>query len=424
MSGLAFVSYSRDDSAFALRLAQDLKAAGAKVWLDQLDINPGTSWDNAIEDALDEATHLLIILSPASSRSTNVRNEISYAQGQGKIVIPVFYTECQVPLQLHRCQRIDFRQDYACGLTTLVNQLQGSQTLTGSQPGPSAPHPRSLDLPKTPPNSASGTRKAWWMNAAIPISLAGLLVIAAGASAAMWVHHGRTPEALYQKALTESELKDDAAAAALHKQACKAGYARSCTALAQLYETGKLGSPKEHGIELAAWYDAGCTYGDYVACAALGKLYYIGGEVSKDVDQAFKYDQMACTNKNFAACSQLGILYIRGEGTDRDTAKAMELFKTACDGKDALGCSALGKHYADGTFIVKDEKKAAAADQTACNEGHASSCSRLADLYRTGEGVKQNSYFAKQLYQKACLDGDEKACDAWLDPPTDAAPKP
>jgi len=48
----AFVSCSRDDSEFALRLARDLKAAGARVWLDQLDIEPGHPWDNAIEEAL------------------------------------------------------------------------------------------------------------------------------------------------------------------------------------------------------------------------------------------------------------------------------------------------------------------------------------------------------------------------------------
>ena len=36
----AFFSYSREDSEFALRLAKDLKAAGANVWLDRLDIKP------------------------------------------------------------------------------------------------------------------------------------------------------------------------------------------------------------------------------------------------------------------------------------------------------------------------------------------------------------------------------------------------
>jgi hypothetical protein len=37
----AFFSYSRDDSEFALRLAEDLKAAGANVWLNQLEIEAG-----------------------------------------------------------------------------------------------------------------------------------------------------------------------------------------------------------------------------------------------------------------------------------------------------------------------------------------------------------------------------------------------
>ena len=37
----AFFSYSREDLEFALRLAEDLKAA-ANVWIDQLDIEPGS----------------------------------------------------------------------------------------------------------------------------------------------------------------------------------------------------------------------------------------------------------------------------------------------------------------------------------------------------------------------------------------------
>ena len=31
----AFLSYGREDSTFALKLAADLKALGANVWLDQ-----------------------------------------------------------------------------------------------------------------------------------------------------------------------------------------------------------------------------------------------------------------------------------------------------------------------------------------------------------------------------------------------------
>src|SRR5262249_61910461 len=68
----AFFSYSREDSDFALRLAEDLKAAGASVWLDQLDILPGQRWDRAVEDALANCPRMLVILSPASINSTNV----------------------------------------------------------------------------------------------------------------------------------------------------------------------------------------------------------------------------------------------------------------------------------------------------------------------------------------------------------------
>jgi uncharacterized membrane protein len=121
---LAFISYSREDSEFALRLAQDLKTAGARVWLDQLDIKPGVPWDNAIESALSDSPQMLLVLSPSSAKSDNVRNEISYALEAGKVIIPVLYMDCVVPLRLQRTQRIDFRADYAHGLTSLLAYLQ------------------------------------------------------------------------------------------------------------------------------------------------------------------------------------------------------------------------------------------------------------------------------------------------------------
>src|SRR5215831_9118419 len=75
----AFFSYCREDSDFALRLAEDLKAAGANVWIDQLDIEPGQRWDRAVEDALNNCPRMLVILSPVSVKSDNVRDEISVA---------------------------------------------------------------------------------------------------------------------------------------------------------------------------------------------------------------------------------------------------------------------------------------------------------------------------------------------------------
>lgn len=75
----AFFSYSRQDSEFALRLADDLRSAGAGVWLDQRDISPGVRWDSAVEAALKSCPRLLVILSPSSVNSTNVLDEVSFA---------------------------------------------------------------------------------------------------------------------------------------------------------------------------------------------------------------------------------------------------------------------------------------------------------------------------------------------------------
>lgn len=51
-----FFSYSRTDSEFVLKLAKDLRDAGAELWLDQLDIKAGEHWDTSIEADLNSAS--------------------------------------------------------------------------------------------------------------------------------------------------------------------------------------------------------------------------------------------------------------------------------------------------------------------------------------------------------------------------------
>ncbi len=130
----AFFSYSRDDSDFALKLAGDLKAGGASVWLDQVDITPGDQWDRAVEDALTNCPRLLVILSPASVSSRNVMDEVSFALEKGKTVIPVLYRDCAVPFRLRRVQHVDFRQDYGRGLQDLLKTLAPEQGAGQSRP--------------------------------------------------------------------------------------------------------------------------------------------------------------------------------------------------------------------------------------------------------------------------------------------------
>ena len=119
----AFVSYSRDDSEFVLRLAKDLKAAGARVWMDKLDIRPGQTWADEIQSAVNSCSKMLIVLSPGSVASRNVQAEVGYAISEGKGIVPIFYRHCNIPFRLLPFQYADFRTDYSAGLQELVSSL-------------------------------------------------------------------------------------------------------------------------------------------------------------------------------------------------------------------------------------------------------------------------------------------------------------
>lgn len=120
-----FISYSRVDTAFALRLVGDLKARGVEAWFDQLDIPAGVNWDNEIEAALDHAQTVVVILSAVSAKSENVKNEIGAALERGKQIVPIVVAKGAVPLIITRVQREDFTGDYDAALAKLMRRLSG-----------------------------------------------------------------------------------------------------------------------------------------------------------------------------------------------------------------------------------------------------------------------------------------------------------
>lgn len=141
----AFVSYSRADTDFVLRLCQDLRAAGASIWLDKLDIHPGEEWDEAIERGLSECGRMLIVLSPKSVTSENVLDEIGSALSRKKTIIPVLYQDCEVPYRLNRIQYVDFRNAYDEPLKYLLSAIGDAKQNPQTVPAPIA-HGRSHRL--------------------------------------------------------------------------------------------------------------------------------------------------------------------------------------------------------------------------------------------------------------------------------------
>lgn len=84
-----FISYSRDDLAFARYLRALLSQEGFSVWMDERGLSAGMNWWKEIERNIDHCAAFLVIMSPSSDESMYVNNEILRALDQKKTLFPV-----------------------------------------------------------------------------------------------------------------------------------------------------------------------------------------------------------------------------------------------------------------------------------------------------------------------------------------------
>jgi len=88
-AGGVFVCYSQSDaSVYAGQLAAHLEASGVPAWLDK-EIVTGQRWSQVIESQLDRCSAVVVVMTPAGSRSEWVDREIAHARAAGKPILPV-----------------------------------------------------------------------------------------------------------------------------------------------------------------------------------------------------------------------------------------------------------------------------------------------------------------------------------------------
>jgi len=158
-----FISYSRINQQFAIKLACELKSAGFSIWMDQFDIPTGARWDDEIEKALRECEIFLLIITPASISSENAKDELGYAIDHGKYILPVLLEDCTIPLRLRRFQYVDFTQkNFQDGihsakelLSRLVDDIEAAHSEEANQSDGIGSQNKSIpvtDEPKTKPS--------------------------------------------------------------------------------------------------------------------------------------------------------------------------------------------------------------------------------------------------------------------------------
>lgn len=140
-----FISYSRIDVESAGYIVARLEQDGFNVWIDREEIKAGELWHEAIVQAVDDACAFILMLSPSSVASDNVRREVDLAEAANKELVPVLLAPIELPAnlryQLAGVEWIEFYRDPEAKYRELVEALR-----THHQKSSSCQTPKLLDM--------------------------------------------------------------------------------------------------------------------------------------------------------------------------------------------------------------------------------------------------------------------------------------
>jgi hypothetical protein len=125
MTGHTFISYSKKDISFAIKLADNLADSGFKVWIDR-SLKLGAEWQEDIANNIKSAGNVIVVVSKNSMASNWVLHEGSLADSWGKHLIPVLIEDVEtLPPWMERYQWIDFvNEPHEKAYKALIKTLQ------------------------------------------------------------------------------------------------------------------------------------------------------------------------------------------------------------------------------------------------------------------------------------------------------------
>lgn len=125
---MIFISYSHRDKEFVDKLALILIDKRIRVFVDRWEMKLGDSITNKVQDAISDASFLMIILSKNSVESDWCKREITSAlmlelERKRIVLLPILIEECEIPLFLRDKYYADFRTSFDDGLKTVLESL-------------------------------------------------------------------------------------------------------------------------------------------------------------------------------------------------------------------------------------------------------------------------------------------------------------
>ena len=146
-----FISYAREDGKqLALRLRDDLRAAGLSPWMDLAEIPGGDNWARTIERAIESCEVGLALCSHKSYHSNFCRAEQMRLSRKGKRIIPILVQkDADIPLTLEHLNYLDFSNPnaYSSSLRDLMSDLNVGRAYAAMAGEETEDAPKSLFKP-------------------------------------------------------------------------------------------------------------------------------------------------------------------------------------------------------------------------------------------------------------------------------------
>ncbi|KAL7719753.1 hypothetical protein QTN25_002877 [Entamoeba marina] len=141
----------------------------------------------------------------------------------------------------------------------------------------------------------------------------------------------------------------------------------------------------------------------------LGKYYFIGILVEKDINKAIYYLEKSANQGNSNALFTLGQIYYNGNGVKKNINKAIECYKKCAKLNDSNTLNILGGIYYNGDGVDKDIKKAIKYFEKSAKQNNSYALYNLGDIYYTGNGIDKDINKAIECYKKCAKLNDSNA---------------
>ena len=145
--GQIFISYSRRDTQIVDRIAASMKDAGLDFWIDREDIKAGNTWRVQIVQAIDTCDAFVLMLSPNSAASDNVRKEIDLGQDSGRKMFVVMLEPTDLPAEIrYQLAGLQFIDVKMVGYDKAVSQLTAVLKEQVEKTRPTSPKTRQAEV--------------------------------------------------------------------------------------------------------------------------------------------------------------------------------------------------------------------------------------------------------------------------------------